>query len=103
MDSGVKTFHPIFDSESEISEKLSKASGLLPRNRACKDKKSKTKASTSSTCPKSAPSPDIKINPVLLSMKTKKKKLRSNISVQFLQQPLPFRSVKIFHRPSLIR
>ena len=59
MDSGVKKFHPISDSESEISEKLSKTSGLLPRNRACKDKKSKTKASTSSTCPKPAPSPDI--------------------------------------------
>ena len=62
MESGVKKFNPISDSESESGNKKSKASGLLPRKdnyRACKGKRSNTNVSTSSTCSKSVPSPVI--------------------------------------------
>ena len=66
MDSGVRKFHPVSDSESEsasiTSNKKSKASGLLPRkdnHRACKGKRTNTNVSTSSTCSKSVPSPVI--------------------------------------------
>ena len=63
MDSGVKKFHPISESETEsnfsVSSKKVKAIGLMPRkDRACKGKKN-TSVSTSSSCPKPIPSPII--------------------------------------------
>ena len=64
MDSGVKKFHPISESETEsnfsVSSKKVKAIGLMPRkDRACKGKKTNTSVSTSSSCPKPIPSPII--------------------------------------------
>ena len=65
MDSGVKKFHPISESESEsnfsVSSKKVKSIGLMPRKenpRACKGKKTNTSVSTNS-CPKPTPSPII--------------------------------------------
>ena len=66
MDSGVKKFNPISDSESEsafsISNKKVKSIGLMPRkdnHRACKGKRTNIIVSTSSTCSKPIPSPII--------------------------------------------
>ena len=66
MDSGVKKFNPISDSESEsafsVSSKKVKSIGLMPRkdnHRACKGKKTNIRVSTSSSCSKPIPSPII--------------------------------------------
>ena len=49
--------------------------------------------------PNQPQAPSSKISPVLLSVKMRKKPRNQ----AFLQQPLPFRTVKIFHRSSLTR
>ena len=66
MDSGVKKFNPISESETEstfsVSSKKVKSIGLVPRkdnHRACKGKRTNTNVSTSSSCSKTVQNPII--------------------------------------------